>query len=171
VDRKLLKRVVEAVIFVSQEPISAGEISRVLSVDEDEVKSVISELFSDYRGRGIEVEEVAEGFRFSTSSSVSKYVKLFVEDRPVKLSSHLLEVLSIIAYRQPITKKEIVTIRGKSCDSAIKSLLEKGLIEVVGRGKSKGKPKLYGTTRDFLIHFGLRDLSELPSLEVFDEQG
>jgi len=169
-DSKKLKKIVEAIIFVSEEPISAREISDVLSIDEDEIKEVITDLISDYRGRGIEIESIADGFRFTTSEDVSEYVKIFVQDRPIKLSKHLLEVLSIVAYKQPVTRKEILSIRGKNPDGAIKSLLEKGLIKVVGRKKTAGRPKLYGTTKEFLIHFGLSSIKDLPSLEEIDEQ-
>jgi segregation and condensation protein B len=169
-DSKKLKKIVEAIIFVSEEPISAKEISDVLSIDEDEIKEVITDLISDYRGRGIEIESIADGFRFTTSEDVSEYVKIFVQDRPIKLSKHLLEVLSIVAYKQPVTRKEILSIRGKNPDGAIKSLLEKGLIKVVGRKKTAGRPKLYGTTKEFLIHFGLSSIKDLPSLEEIDEQ-
>jgi len=169
-DSKKLKKIVEAIIFVSEEPISAKEISDVLSIDEDEIKEVITDLISDYRGRGIEIESIADGFRFTTSEDVSEYVKIFVQDRPIKLSKHLLEVLSIVAYKQPVTRKEILSIRGKNPDGAIKSLLEKGLIKVVGRKKTAGRPKLYGTTKEFLIHFGLSSIKDLPGLEEIDEQ-
>ena len=87
-DSKKLKKIVEAIIFVSEEPISAKEISDVLSIDEDEIKEVITDLISDYRGRGIEIESIADGFRFTTSEDVSEYVKIFVQDRPIKLSKH-----------------------------------------------------------------------------------
>ncbi len=163
-----IKKIVEAIIFVSDEPVSVKDIAAVLSISEGDIEKAISSLISDYKGRGIEIEHVADGFRFTTTEEVSEYVSAFVQDKPIRLSKHLLEVLSIVAYRQPITKKEIHSIRGKNPDGAIKSLLEKGLIEVVGRKKAPGRPKLYGTTKSFLLHFGLRSIEDLPRLEDID---
>jgi len=140
-----------------------------LGFEIEEVKKALEELTKDYAERGIVLKKVAGGYRFFTAPDLSKTLKSFVEDRPVKLSRHLLEVLAVIAYNQPITKKEIVRIRGQNCDGAIKSLLEKGLIEVAGRANTPGRPKLYRTTDAFLYHFGLNSIEELPKVSLEEE--
>jgi segregation and condensation protein B len=169
-----IKRAVEAAIFLSQEPVSEGTLSEKLGFKVEDVKKVLKELLKEYSERGIILKKVAGGYRFFTAPDLSTVLKSFVEDRPVKLSRPLLEVLAIIAYNQPISKKDIVKIRGQNCDGAIKSLLEKGLIEVAGRAKTPGRPKLYRTTNVFLYHFGLSSIEELPKVsleENLDGQG
>jgi len=161
-----LKRIVEAIIFISPEPVSSEQIAKKLSLEIEEIEKVIEKLKEDYKSRGIILKSVAGGYRFFTAPDLASYVKPFVEDKPVKLSKPLLEVLAIIAYNQPITKKEIWQIRGHNSDGAIKSLLEKGLIQVVGRASAPGRPKLYGTTDTFLAHFGLNSLQDLPKIEI-----
>lgn len=164
-----VKRLVEAVIFLSQEPVSLKELSSKLEVDEGVLLKVLDELIEEYRERGINIKKVAGGYKFFTAKDLSRDLKEFVEDKPIKLSKHLLEVLAIIAYNQPITKKEIYQIRGQNSDGAIKSLLEKGFIKVVGRASTPGKPKLYGTTDAFLLHFGLNSLDDLPKVSIEEE--
>lgn len=165
------KRLLEAAIFLSQEPVRPAELSEKLKIPLETVEEILKELKEEFRDRGIVLKEVAGGYRFFTAPDLSSDLKEFVEDRPVKLSRHLLEVLAIIAYRQPITKKEIAMIRGQNPDGAIKSLLEKGLIEVAGRAPTPGRPKLYRTTDSFLYHFGLNSLSELPEISLEEEVG
>jgi segregation and condensation protein B len=164
----LKKKIVEAAIFLSQEPVTIKELSEKLSINADEIKKTLEELKEDYRDRGIQLTEIGEGFRFQTSKEIWNYVRPFVENRPVKLSKNLLEVLAIIAYNQPITKGRLSEIRGKNSNGALKSLIEKGLVKEAGRAKLPGRPKLYRTTREFLIHFGLNSLSDLPQIEVAD---
>ncbi len=164
------KRLIEGAIFLSCEPVSEEELSKKLNLPLEKVKSAISQLVAEYTGRGIVLKRVAGGYRFYTSSDLSSKLKEFVEEKPVKLSYHLLEVLAIIAYNQPITRKRIAQIRGRNPDGALKSLLEKGLIKVVGREDSPGRPKLYGTTRAFLEHFKLPSLRELPKVELAEEE-
>ncbi|ADY73131.1 chromosome segregation and condensation protein, ScpB [Desulfurobacterium thermolithotrophum DSM 11699] len=167
------KRTIEAAIFLSQEPVALEKLSEKLGLEIKEVERVIEELLEEYKSRGIILRKVAGGYKFFTAPDLSDFLKPFIEDKPVKLSRHLLEVLAIIAYKQPITKKEIAQIRGQNPDGAIKSLLEKGLIEVAGRSDSPGRPKLYRTTKEFLYHFGLESIDDLPEIsleEVLDEQ-
>jgi len=161
-----IEKIVEAVIFVSEEPVTAEEIAKKLEIEIEKVEETLQNIKEKFKKGGIILEEIGGGYKFYTNPEVSDFVKKFVEDRPIKLSKHLLEVLAIVAYKQPISKKEIETIRGKTSDGAIKSLLEKRLIEVVGRKKGPGRAKLYGTTKEFLIHFGLKSLRELPSFEL-----
>ena len=165
------KRLIEAAIFLSQEPVGIEELSRKLDVSVEKVREIVNELKEEYSVRGIILREVAGGVRFFTAPDLAADLRNFVEDKPVKLSRHLLEVLAIIAYKQPVTKKEIAQIRGRNPDGAIKSLLDKGLIEVAGRASTPGRPKLYRTTESFLYHFGLNSLSELPKIELEEEVG
>ena len=164
-----VKRAVEAAVFLSQEPVSEKVLSERLGFDIEEVKKSLEELLKEYSGRGIVLKKVAGGYRFFTAPDLSDTLRSFVEDRPVKLSRHLLEVLAIIAYHQPITKKDIARIRGQNPDGAIKSLLEKGLIEVAGRANTPGRPKLYRTTDAFLYHFGLNSIKELPKISLEED--
>jgi len=160
------KKLVEGALFLSTEPVSEEELSEKLSIPLEKVRLILSELLLDYSDRGIVLKKVAGGYRFFTAPELHHELSRFVEERPVKLSRPLLEVLAIVAYNQPITRKRIAQIRGQNPDGALKSLLEKGLIEVVGREKSPGRPKLYGTTKAFLEHFGLSSLKELPPIEL-----
>jgi segregation and condensation protein B len=161
-----LKKLVEAIVFVSPEPVSPKQLAENLGIELEEVEKILEELESEYRDRGIILKKVAGGYRFFTSPNLAPKIKPFIEDKPVKLSRPLLEVLAIVAYNQPITKKEIWQIRGHNPDGAVKSLLEKGLIEVVGRANTPGRPKLYGTTDAFLFHFGLNSLEDLPKIKL-----
>ncbi|WP_457681565.1 SMC-Scp complex subunit ScpB [Thermovibrio sp.] len=165
------KKLVEASIFLSRNPVSVKELSRRLKVDEEEVLKAVLSLMAEYSDRGIVLKEVAGGYRFFTAPELKEELSEFVEEEPVRLSRNLLEVLAIIAYNQPITKKRIALIRGHNPDGAIKSLLEKGLIEVAGRENSPGRPKLYKTTKAFLEHFGLSSLKELPKIDLEGEDG
>ncbi len=161
-----VEKIIEAIIFVAEEPITAKEIAERLDFDAESILHAIKKIKEKFTNSGIVLDEIAGGYKFYTNPAVSSYVKKFIEDKPIKLSRHLLEVLAIVAYKQPVAKKEIETIRGKNCDGAIKSLLEKHLIEVIGRKKGPGRAKLYGTTKEFLIHFGLKTIEELPSFEM-----
>ncbi|MEO2068101.1 MAG: SMC-Scp complex subunit ScpB [Desulfurobacteriaceae bacterium] len=161
-----VKRLIEAAIFLSQEPVSLLKLSEKLNLNPQEVEKVVEELQKEYEVRGIILRRVANGYKFFTNGDLANELKAFVEDKPVKLSKHLLEVLAIIAYRQPITRKEIAQIRGQNPDGALKSLLDKGLIEVAGRSDAPGRPKLYRTTKAFLLHFGIDNLEELPEIQI-----
>ncbi|WP_456342333.1 SMC-Scp complex subunit ScpB [Thermovibrio sp.] len=165
------KKLIEGAIFLSQEPVSEEELSEKLGIEKEKVSLVISQLLLDYSDRGIVLKKVAGGYRFFTAPELKEELSKFVEERPVRLSRPLLEVLAIVAYNQPITRKRIAQIRGQNPDGALKSLLEKGLIEVVGRESSPGRPKLYGTTKAFLEHFGLASLQDLPPIELTEVEG
>ncbi len=165
------KKLVEGALFLAQEPVSEEELSEKLGIEREKVSLILSSLVMDYSERGIVLKRVAGGYRFFTSPELKEELSKFVEERPVRLSRPLIEVLAVIAYNQPITKKRIAQIRGQNPDGAIKSLLEKGLIEVVGRENSPGRPKLYGTTKAFLEHFGLASLEELPPVELTEVEG
>lgn len=162
------KAALEALIFAAVEPLSPKEAARILGLDENTVRLLVSQLQEFYRGteRGILLQEVAGGFQFVTKPVFAAFVaQLGREERPQTLSPAALETLAIIAYQQPVSKAEIEEIRGVRVDGVLTTLLERGLIEEIGRKEAPGRPILYGTTPEFLRLFGLKDLSELPPLD------
>jgi segregation and condensation protein B len=167
---------VEAVVFAAAEPVQAGEIAAALGgtggLDGGQVEQAIEELSRrlDANGGGLRLERVAGGWRLATRPEVGVWVRRFFRQRNrTRLSPASLETLAIVAYKQPITAPEIQAIRGVDPSHGIKSLLEKRMIRILGRKKVVGNPLLYGTTKQFLVHFGLDRLADLPSLEDFDQ--
>ena len=171
--REELKPVIECLLFVAEEPLSFKVICKVLgTVPEEEVQQSLDALIAEYdqRGSGLEIREVAGGWRISTRPQHHDFIRQYLKTRPsARLSLPALETLAVIAYKQPITVPEILEIRGVTSSSAIKTLLEKRLIVTKGRKETVGRPMMYGTSREFLIQFGLRDLTELPSIEDFED--
>lgn len=166
--------IIEGILFVSPTPVSARRLQGILDgLSLSEIKSYLQKLQNAYEQRGgaLEVKEVAGGFQIYTRPELSPWIRRFTSKKPVRLSRPSLETLAIVAYNQPISRAEIEAIRGVDSQKAIRSLLEKGMIRVVGRKEVAGRPLLYGTTRRFLEHFGLKDLSSLPSREELDEMG
>jgi segregation and condensation protein B len=164
--------VIEALIFVSEEPISAKSLAGLLEEDRGWVELAVGELAAEFNGRigGLQLREVAGGWQFATRPEHHEYVRAYLKSRPsAKLSLASLETLAVIAYKQPITVPEILEIRGVQSPSAIKTLLDKRLIVAKGRKETVGRPMMYGTSKEFLIQFGLKDLSELPSVEDFED--
>jgi len=164
--------VIEALIFVSDEPLSAKTIADVLKEDKDAVNETLNALAEEFNARqsGLQLREVAGGWQFATRPEYHEHVRSFLKTRPsAKLSIASLETLAVIAYRQPITVPEILEIRGVQSPSAIKTLLDKKLIVAKGRKETVGRPMMYGTSKEFLLQFGLKDLSELPSVEDFHD--
>ena len=168
-----LKPVIEALLFVSEEPLPLKQLVKVLGeVPEADVQVALEELIKDYDDRqgGLEIREVAGGWRISTRPQHHDFIRKYLKSRPTaKLSLPALETLAVISYKQPITIPEILEIRGVSSSSAIKTLLEKRLIVTKGRKETVGRPMMYGTSKDFLLQFGLKDLTELPSIEDFED--
>lgn len=168
-----LKPVIEALLFVADEPLPFKQLCKVLGeVPEEEVQAALNELVADYEARnsGLDIREIAGGWRLSTRPQNHEFIRKYLKSRPsARLSLPALETLAVIAYKQPITVPEILEIRGVTSSSAIKTLLEKRLIVTKGRKETVGKPMLYGTSREFLIQFGMKDLSELPSFEDFED--
>lgn len=156
----------ESLLFAAGEALSSAELAQVLEVDEEEVRGLIQELAEHYQagGHGLRLLEVAGGYRLVAAAEYHPYLSRLFLPRAQRLSRAALETLAIIAYLQPVTKARIEEIRGVQVEGVLGSLLEKGLIQEVGRKEAPGRPILYGTTRKFLDHFGLRDLSELPPL-------
>jgi len=159
------KKIVESLLFVSKRPVSAEELSGVTGFPFGEIDAAISEITSDYESRGLQVIRLANGFIVATRPQYSEFVSGFLNSPvSVTLSQQSLETLSIIAYRQPITKAEVEAIRGVMCDGTIATLHDRKLIKESGRADTVGRPILYSTTVDFLKHFGLHDLGDLPDL-------
>jgi segregation and condensation protein B len=171
--RDEVKPVIESLLFVADEPLPFKQLCKVLGdVPEEDVKLALEELIADYesRGSGLEVREIAGGWRISTRPQHHEFIRKYLKSRPsARLSLPALETLAVIAYKQPITIPEILEIRGVSSSSAIKTLLEKRLIVTKGRKETVGRPMMYGTSKEFLIQFGLKDLTELPSIEDFED--
>jgi len=163
---------VEAVLFAAAEPVHPKEIASAFDgATEAEVAAAIDALRDRYAQGpgGLTVEQVAGAFRLATKPEVGAVVRLFFRQRNrTRLSPAALETLAIVAYRQPITVPEIQAIRGVDPSGPLKSLLEKSLLRILGRKKVVGNPLLYGTTKQFLVHFGLNRLEDLPSIEEFD---
>jgi segregation and condensation protein B len=164
-----LAGVLEALILVSDKPIAAVRLARITRSDVGLVKQKLAELQSVYLGRGINLDEIAGGFQFRTSVRYAPFVRNLVTQKPVKLSRAQLEVLAIIAYRQPVTRPEIEDVRGVDSGSALKVLLERNVIKIIGKKDDAGRPMLYGTSPEFLELFGLKSLRELPTLKEFAE--
>ena len=164
--------VIEALIFVSEDPLSSKTIADVLKEDKDVINQTMTALAEEFNARssGLQLREVAGGWQFATRPEYHEHVRAFLKTRPrPKLSIPSLETLAVIAYRQPVTVPEILEIRGVQSPSAIKTLLDKKLIVAKGRKETVGRPMMYGTSKEFLLQFGLKDLSELPSVEDFHD--
>jgi segregation and condensation protein B len=161
----------EALLFASDAPLELARITEVLELSADEARAALAELTAacDTPGRGLAVVEVAGGYRLVTRPELAPVlVRLQRLRLKSRLSRAAVETLAIIAYRQPISRPEIEQLRGVNADAVVTALLERRLIRMVGRKVGPGRPILYGTTREFLEHFGLRDLGELPPFEVPD---
>jgi segregation and condensation protein B len=171
--RDELKPVIEALLFVADEPLPFKQLCKILGdVPEEDVMWALSELVAEYeqRGSGLEAREIAGGWRISTRPQYHEFIRKYLTSRPsARLSLPALETLAVIAYKQPITIPEILEIRGVTSSSAVKTLLEKRLIVTKGRKETVGRPMMYGTSKEFMIQFGLKDLSELPSIEDFED--
>ena len=168
-----IKAIAEALIFVSDIPLSINKINEVLDkTDVATIKTAILQLQDEYEkgGKGIQIIEVANGYKMCTRSEYSDYVtKLFTHRKKAKLSAQALETLAVIAYKQPVTKPEIEEIRGVNIIGVLKTLLDRNMIKILGKKDAVGRPILYGTTREFLEYFGLKDLTDLPTLKDFSE--
>jgi segregation and condensation protein B len=167
-----LMAAIEALIFVADEPITTRSLAEILEEDRASVQAAAEALQKEYEDResGLQIREIAGGWQLATRTELHETVRKFLRTKPsAKLSLAALETLSVIAYKQPVTIPEILEIRGVQSASAIKTLLEKRLIVTKGHKETVGRPMQYGTSKDFLIHFGLKDLSELPSIEDFED--
>jgi len=162
------KAILEAILLAAPDPLPLKRISEVMGLDEKDARILVDDLRKEYQqpGRGLYVQEIAGGYVLTTRPEYAEYVEKLLQPRGRGLSHAALETLAIVAYRQPITKAEIEGVRGVSVDRSIETLLERRLVRELGRKESPGRPVLFGTTKEFLQYFGLRDVSELPSLTV-----
>ena len=171
-EREELKSIVENVLLAADQPINAGELCKIFldGTDKDQLQSILDELKEEYSSRNLQVTEVADGYQLCTRHEYNDYIRKFLKlDRSTRLSQPSLDTLSIIAYKQPLTRQEVDEIRGVDSSGVIKTLLEKKVIGPAGRKKVPGRPIMYRTTQKFLEYFGLKDLSDLPTLEDLRE--
>jgi len=163
-----VKRVIEAALLASPEPLGLPELKRLFDGDlsADTLRNLITEIGEEWKGRAVELVHVASGWRFQTTTEFTPYVERLAPEKPPKYSRAVMETLAIIAYRQPVTRGDIENIRGVVVSTQIiQSLEARGWIDVVGYRETPGRPALYATTRKFLDDLGLRSLEELPPLE------
>lgn len=168
-----LKHLVEALLLVADAPLTAEQVAEAGGVSAAEARESLEEFERESAAadRGICVRRLAGGYQYATDPALAEPVRRFIQAKEKRrLSQASLETLSIIAYRQPITRSEIEFIRGVNVDGAVKTLLEKGLLRISGRKEVPGRPILYSTTKEFLDHFGLASLKELPKLATFTEK-
>jgi len=172
-EREELKSIVENILLASDQPVTPDDLQSTLmnGTEKAELKSVLTELQEEYRSRNLKMEEVAGGYQLCTRPEYSDWVRKFLKlDKTTKLSQPSLDTLSIIAYKQPLTKQEVEEIRGVDCGGVIRTLLDKKIVGPAGRKKVPGRPIMYRTTRKFLEYFGLKDLVDLPTLEDLQEE-
>lgn len=163
-----LKSIVESILFVAEAPLTLDRLCLLLEEFERvEVRDALDDLLEEYsrEGRGVILAEVAGGYQFRTPPGNADYLRRLTKTRPAKFSQSALETLAIIAYRQPVTRAEIEYLRGVDSGGVLKTILEKKLIKILGKKDIPGKPLIYGTTREFLELFGLKDLRGLPTLK------
>ena len=169
------KQIVEALLMASEEPLTTEKLHKIFvsnnfMLEINALRDIINELSDDYSDCGIELKEVASGWRFQIKTDLSQWVNKLYEERPPRYSHALLEILALVAYRQPITRAEIEAIRGVAVSSnIIKTLLEHEWIRIIGHKEAPGRPALFATTKKFLDHFNLKHLDELPPLMEFTE--
>jgi segregation and condensation protein B len=175
VEDATLRATLEAIIYVTDEPLTVDQIAEAIEQPRDRVVTLLEQLSAEYDkpDRGLSIREIAGGFRMTTKAEHHEAVRRFVRNLnpPMKLSLPALETLAVIAYKQPITAPEIMEIRGVQGAGVLKTLLDRKLIAPAGRKQVIGKPILYKTTKEFLVQFGLKNLQELPTLKEFQEIG
>ncbi|MDD5680863.1 MAG: SMC-Scp complex subunit ScpB [Candidatus Omnitrophica bacterium] len=166
-----LKKILESFLFVSSSPVQIAQVKTLFGVEDKIIENAFEELIAKYASSdgALRIIKVAEGYRFSTAPEVAPHIKKFFKDQRPRLSRASLETLSIVAYKQPVTRNDVEFIRGVNVEGALGTLLERGLIRIAGRKDAPGRPILYGTTRLFLEHFGLNTLKDLPLLNEFNE--
>ncbi len=168
-DEAHLRSVLEALLFASGDPVGVARLARITGAEGPAVRAALQTLAAEYAERGVRLVEVAGGWQFRTAAAHAPFVRELVGRKPPRLTRAQMETLAIVAYRQPITKPEIEEVRGVDCGSALRVLLEREMLRVLGRKEEPGRPLLYGTTPRFLEMFGLRSLRELPTLREFTE--
>jgi segregation and condensation protein B len=168
-----LKRIIEALLFASPDPLSVSRVKAIVpGLETQHITEAIGDLREDYErdSRSFQIVEIGGGYQLTTKTDYALWVgKLFETRAKQKLSKAALETLAVIAYKQPVMRSEIESVRGVNVDGVVRTLMERDLVRIVGRGDGPGRPLLLGTTRDFLMRFGLNKLSDLPKMEEIDE--
>ncbi len=168
-----IKSILEAILFAANEPISLKQFSQVFNgMPTRHIRQLLMQLRDEYRdtNRSFQLIEIANGFQICTRPEYHSWIgKFYTRQVRLKLSSSALETLAIVAYKQPVTRSEVAEIRGVNSDSVLNALIEKGLVRIAGRNPGSGRSLLFSTTDEFLQQFGLKDLSELPSLEEIEQ--
>ncbi len=167
-----LKQIVESIIFVTDSPLTLDRLCSILEeFEREEIREAIASITADCRanGRGVELVLVAGGYQFRSRPELADYIRRLKRVKPARFSPSSLETLAIIAYRQPVTRAEIEYLRGVDSGGILKSLLDKKLIRIIGKKDIPGKPLIYGTTREFMETFSLKDLASLPTLREIEE--
>ncbi|MFC1571365.1 SMC-Scp complex subunit ScpB [Candidatus Margulisiibacteriota bacterium] len=166
-----LASILESLLFVARKPLNPKELVEILPAPKELIVATLEELIKAYEGRGINIVKVAGGYLMGTNPDNAEFIHSHLHAKlETRLTSQALETLSIIAYKQPVTAVEVERIRGVNPDGPIETLLQKKLIQELGRSEAVGRPYLYGTTTEFLRHFGLKNLSDLPPLPVSSEE-
>jgi segregation and condensation protein B len=164
-DPQRIKNILESMLFVARKALNLKELEEVIGAPQELITSVLEELISEYQNKGVRIVKLAGGYLMGTSPENAEWVESVIHTRiETTLSPQSLETLAIIAYKQPVTKVEIERLRGVISDGVIETLLAKKLIRELGRGEAVGRPYLYGTTEEFLRHFGLKEVKDLPPL-------
>jgi segregation and condensation protein B len=166
-----IQSIMEAIIYVADDPVKPEQLKEVFPDESaDNIKRALETMVEAFNARpgGMMIREVAGGYRMTTRPEHHEQIRAYLKTRPnAKLSMAALETLAVIAYKQPVTLAEILAIRGKKSSTALQTLLERKLVAILGRKQVVGRPILYGTSKEFLIHFGLNNLTDLPTLEEF----
>jgi len=174
-EEEQLQAILEAIVYITDEPLTAQQIAAAIGQPIDKVKHALDQLVAEYAKpeRGLSIREIAGGYKMATKAEHHEAVRAFVKKLtpPLKLSLPALETLAVIAYKQPVTTPEIMDIRGVQGAGVLKTLLDRKLIAEAGRKDVEGRPLTYKTTKEFLVQFGLKDLKELPTLKEFEELG
>lgn len=172
-ERDELKSIVENVLLAADQPVNAAELEKIFlnTAEKNDLQVILKELKEEYQSRNLQILEVADGYQLCTRHEFNEWIRKFLKlDRSSRLSQPSLDTLSIIAYKQPLTRQEVDDIRGVDSSGVVKTLLEKKVIGPAGRKKVPGRPIMYRTTQKFLEYFGLKDLSDLPTLEDLKEE-
>ncbi len=172
-EREELKSIIENVLLAADQPVNAAELAKIFvgESDKDQLQSILDELREEYNSRNLQIMEVADGCQLRTRHEYSNWIRKYLKlDRSARLSQPSLDALSLIAYKQPLTRQEVDDIRGVDSSGVLKTLLEKKVIGPAGRKKVPGRPIMYRTTQKFLEYFGLKDLHDLPTLEDLREE-
>ncbi|MCU0683992.1 MAG: SMC-Scp complex subunit ScpB, partial [Polyangiaceae bacterium] len=167
--REHLRGLLEALLFLTSEPMSVAQLAGLAQADRKVVRELLGEMHAFYRPRGLRLDEIAGGWLFRTNPAYAPFLRELTGQKPVKMSRAQIETLAIVAYRQPVTRPEIDEVRGVDSGPVLKALLERDLVRIMGKKEEPGRPLLYGTTSQFLQFFSLNSLRDLPTLREFTE--